>query len=179
MSVRKIPVMADVTKIAVRIIRYNHCERYGLRYETSDEIINDAAQIGVYVVRSALKREIIPDVYAGFENNAPLIQALDSLQRGNKRHSVSRRFRAMEDNRQQQAFYYNVKRYEDSVDSLLAQQARAYRGLKFAIARSDRTPRNIAYWAERFSALERERRVEMLARMNYPDYVLYDLLGND
>lgn len=42
MSVRKIPGMADVTKIAVRIIRYNHCERYGLRYETSDEIINDA-----------------------------------------------------------------------------------------------------------------------------------------
>lgn len=178
MSVRKIPVMADVTKIAIRIIRYNHCERYGLGYETADEIINDAAQIGVYVVRSSVSRSIIPDFYAGIEN-APLIRALDNLQRGNKRHSVACGFRAMENNRQQQAFYYNVKRYEDSVDSLLAQQARAYRALKFAVARSDRTFRNITYWGERFSELDRERRAEMLARMNYPDYVLYDLLGNE
>lgn len=178
MSVRKIPIMADITKIAIRIIRYNHCQRYGLRYETSEEIINDATQIGVHVVLSSISRFIIPDFYAGIEN-APLIQALDILQRGNKRHSVSRRLRAMEYNRQQQAFYYNVKRYGDSVDSLLAQQARAYRALKFAVARNDRTSRNMAYLAERFSALDRERRAEMLARMNYPDYVLYDLLGND
>lgn len=187
MSVRKIPVMADVTKIAVRIIRYNYYESYNGDFENPQDIICDAAQMG-FVVNvdgdnsGETENWLLPDDSDAEmrQKNHALITAFERLQASKKRHYVSLMYRRVERQRKENAIWHNIERYEweDSNMTSIYNAAECFSALKFAVNRPDRSVNNMAYWARRFTQADKERRYELQARLNFPELVTVNLLGN-
>lgn len=171
-------------KLAAAVQRHNHYGYIPGDYMT-DDIIYYGARLGV-----ELKRDESGKIHVTYGRSADLDatetyeRAVEALTTSRKRNPTPRYIRRERKEAEKSAAWHNVERYRPitpwfcATKSALAEEARNLRNLKAAAGETRRDKaQNTLYWTHVTADRDVARRGELEARMNYPEQVERNLLG--
>lgn len=183
---KKLVINSDVYKIAVRMAAWNgakwHETPYGA-YRSNDcfsaAIVRDAADMG-FTVKYGHAGKLTPMPHYG--ESMELSDAFDSVTASKKRHTTPLMDRKRYHEWKEDGYWYNQKRYlvhngTPLSKTTIAQDCATFmKYLKMSVNQTRRPNfADISYWAETLSERMKERRNELNARMNFPEYVVHSL----
>lgn len=170
----------DVFQIVVRMASWNGAKWNGGFDCFSRDIVNQAKKLGFTVEYSAYSGKLFPAYRYGESDELEKAFNYVTKAKRNYRALAQRRERKQEKER---AYFYNVNHHQAYSKvpflkgSFLLKCASALRNLRAADKACDYP--EMVYWAEALTSAWKERAHELQARMNYPEQVRYDLMGND